>query len=106
MDNFASQDLFKLKPSKPAKIKDIKESWKSLKEQELAMKRGKMQEEQAIKREKIKLQQRQVEIMDLTKRERDKIFYNSAIDPNLGERQLQELMQVKAPIKARYNLGY
>lgn len=48
-----AKSFFKLKPLKSGKNKKLEESWKSLKEQELAMKREKMQEEPAIKREKI-----------------------------------------------------
>ena len=87
-------DFWSMKPSKSGKNKDL-ESWKALKEQELA-----------IKREKVKAIEKQTEILSRTKEEQDLIFYNSAIDPNLTERQKQENIRLKEIIKARYGLDY
>ena len=73
----------------------MEESYFKLKEQELAM-----------KREKIELQPQKVKIMAQSKWEQDLIFYNLTIDQSLPPRQLQELLQLKAAIKAHYKSDY
>lgn len=95
-------DFWSSKPSKKEKGKESEESWREYKERELAIKQQKLE----YQRKLVEIQEKQEEIMRNTKREQDLIFYNSFIDPNLGKRQRNELMQLKAEINARYKLNY
>lgn len=54
----------------------------------------------------LQCQEEQKELLRNTKRDQELIFYNSAIDPNLPERQREELMRIKAEIKEHHNLNY
>nr|GEW24345.1 hypothetical protein [Tanacetum cinerariifolium] len=58
-----------------------------------------------LKREKLEIQRRTLELAEGEKRDRD-IFYNSAIDTTLPPIQQEKLLEMKMEIKARYNLYY
>ena len=95
-------DFWNSKSSKKEKGKEREDSWREYKERELAIKQQKLE----YQRKLVEIQEKQEEIMRNTKREQDLIFYNSAIDPNLPERQRNELMRLKAEIKERHKLNY
>ncbi|GKC18739.1 hypothetical protein Tco_1020889, partial [Tanacetum coccineum] len=59
-----------------------------------------------LKREKLKIQRRTLELAEREKRDRDILFYNSTIDTTLSPIQQEKLIDMKMEIKARYNLDY
>ncbi|GJT64763.1 hypothetical protein Tco_1016243 [Tanacetum coccineum] len=59
-----------------------------------------------LKREKLEIQRRTLELAEREKRDRDILFYNSAIDTTLPPIQQEKLLEMKMEIKARYNLDY
>nr|GEZ28125.1 hypothetical protein [Tanacetum cinerariifolium] len=59
-----------------------------------------------LKREKLEIQRRTLELAERKKRDRDILFYNSVVDPNLPPIQQQKLLEMKMKINARYNLDY
>ncbi|GJR34964.1 hypothetical protein Tco_1210648 [Tanacetum coccineum] len=59
-----------------------------------------------LKREKLEIQRRTLELAEREKRDRDILFYNSIIDTNLPPIQQQKLLEMKMEIKERYNLDY
>ncbi|GJT66661.1 hypothetical protein Tco_1018141 [Tanacetum coccineum] len=59
-----------------------------------------------LKREKLEIQRRTLELAEREKRDRDILFYNSIIDTNLPPIQQQKLLEMKMKIKERYNLDY
>ena len=95
-------DFWNSKPSKNEKGKEREDSWREYKERELAIKQQKLE----YQRKLVEIQEDQAQLMRNSKREQDLIFYNTPLDPNLGERQRNELMQIKAEIKERYKLEY
>ena len=95
-------DFWNSKSSKKEKGKEREDSWREYKERELAIKQQKLE----YQRKLVEIQEDQAQLMRNSKREQDLIFYNTPLDPNLGERQRNELMQIKAEIKERYKLEY
>ena len=95
-------EVWKSRPGKKKKGKERDDSWKQIKERELAIKQKKLEYTEKL----LQCQEEQKELLRTTKRDQELIFYNSAIDPNLPERQREELMRMKADIKARHNLNY
>ena len=95
-------DFWSSKPSKKDKGKEREDSWRQYKERELAIKEQKL----AYQKRLVEIQANQEEIMKTSKREQDLIFYNSEINPNLSQEGKEELMRIKAEIKARYKLNY
>ncbi|GJW43257.1 hypothetical protein Tco_0072056 [Tanacetum coccineum] len=59
-----------------------------------------------LKREKLEIQRRTLELAEKEKRDRDILFYNSLIDPTLPPIQQKKLLEMKLKIKERYNLDY
>ncbi|GKB80240.1 hypothetical protein Tco_0947135, partial [Tanacetum coccineum] len=55
-----------------------------------------------LKREKLEIQRRTLELAEREKRDRDILFYNSVIDQNLPPIQQQKVLEMKMEIKARY----
>nr|GEX98619.1 hypothetical protein [Tanacetum cinerariifolium] len=59
-----------------------------------------------LKREKLEIQHRTLELAERKKRDRDILLYNSLIDPTLPPIQQQKLLEMKLEIKERYNFDY
>ncbi|GJX85789.1 hypothetical protein Tco_0336563 [Tanacetum coccineum] len=59
-----------------------------------------------LKREKLEIQRRTLELAEREKWDRDILFYNSLIDPTLPPIQQQKLLEMKMEINERYNLDY
>nr|GFA95827.1 hypothetical protein [Tanacetum cinerariifolium] len=59
-----------------------------------------------LKREKLAIQRRTLEVAEREKQDRDILFYNSVIDPSLPAVQQEKLLEMKLKIKERYNLDY
>ncbi|GKB69477.1 ABC transporter G family member 7 isoform X2 [Tanacetum coccineum] len=59
-----------------------------------------------LKREKLEIQHRALELAEKKKRNKDILFYNSVIDPSLPSTQQQKLQELKDKIKEYYNLDY
>ncbi|GJR59434.1 hypothetical protein Tco_1501596 [Tanacetum coccineum] len=56
-----------------------------------------------LKREKIAIQRRMLELTERGKRDKDILFYNSETIPSLPAIQQQKLLEMKMKIKERYN---
>ncbi|GKC14908.1 ABC transporter G family member 7 isoform X2 [Tanacetum coccineum] len=59
-----------------------------------------------LKREKLEIQHRALELAEKKKRNKDILFYNSVIDSSLPSTQQQKLQELKDKIKEYYNLDY
>ncbi|GKD37238.1 hypothetical protein Tco_1257445 [Tanacetum coccineum] len=73
---------------------------------ELNIQEAEAREIAQLKREKLEIQRRMLELAEREKRDRDILFYNSIIDTNLLPIQQQKLLEIKMEIKERYNLDY
>ncbi|GJX11034.1 hypothetical protein Tco_0200893 [Tanacetum coccineum] len=82
------------------------QSYIDFKNRELSIQEAEAREITQLKREKLKIQRRTLELAEREKRDRDILFYNSVIDPYLPAIQQQKLLEMKMEIKARYNLDY
>ncbi|GJR82315.1 retrotransposon protein, putative, ty3-gypsy subclass [Tanacetum coccineum] len=72
----------------------------------LSIREAEAREIAQLKREKLEIQRRTLELAEREKRDRDMLFYNSLIDPTLPPIQQQKLLEMKLEIKERYNLDY
>ncbi|GJU49162.1 retrotransposon protein, putative, ty3-gypsy subclass [Tanacetum coccineum] len=72
----------------------------------LSIREAEAREIAQLKREKLEIQRRTLELAEREKRDRDILFYNSAIDPCLPSIQQEKLLEMKMEIKTRYNLDY
>ncbi|GKB76662.1 hypothetical protein Tco_0943557 [Tanacetum coccineum] len=77
-----------------------------LKNQELDIREAKRREAAELKREKLAIQRRTLELAEREKRDKDILFYNSEISSSLPAIQQQKLQEMKDEIKERYNLDY
>ncbi|GKC65782.1 hypothetical protein Tco_1098380 [Tanacetum coccineum] len=59
-----------------------------------------------LKRKKLEIQRRTLELAERDKRDKGILFYNSEINSSLPAIQQQKLLEMKLEIKARYNLDY
>ncbi|GKC43838.1 hypothetical protein Tco_1061560 [Tanacetum coccineum] len=82
------------------------QSYIELKNRELSIREAEAREIAQLKREKLEIQRRTLELAEREKRDRDILFYNSAIDTTLPPIQQEKLLEMKMEIKARYNLDY
>ncbi|GJW36460.1 hypothetical protein Tco_0059380 [Tanacetum coccineum] len=73
---------------------------------ELSIREAEAREAAQLKREKLEIQRRTLELAEREKRDRDILFYNSIIDPCLAPIQQEKLLEMKMEIKERYNLDY
>ncbi|GJV90118.1 hypothetical protein Tco_1534056 [Tanacetum coccineum] len=73
---------------------------------ELSIREAEVREAAQLKREKLKIQRRTLELAERDKRDEDILFYNSEINSSLPAIQQQKLLEMKLEIKARYNLDY
>ncbi|GKB70220.1 hypothetical protein Tco_0931632 [Tanacetum coccineum] len=82
------------------------QSYIEFKNRELSIREAEAREIAQLKREKLEIQRRTLELAEREKRDRDILFYNSLIDPTLPLIQQQKLLERKLKIKERYNLDY
>ncbi|GKB57607.1 hypothetical protein Tco_0913793 [Tanacetum coccineum] len=73
---------------------------------ELSIREAEAREIAQLKREKLEIQRRTLELAEKEKRDKDILFCNSLIDPTLPPIQQQKLLEMKLEIKERYNLDY
>ncbi|GKC30005.1 retrotransposon protein, putative, ty3-gypsy subclass [Tanacetum coccineum] len=73
---------------------------------ELSIREAEAREIAQLKREKLEIQRRTLELAEREKRDRDILFYNLAIDTTLPPIQKEKLLEMKMEIKSRYNLDY
>ncbi|GJY86568.1 hypothetical protein Tco_0500594 [Tanacetum coccineum] len=76
------------------------------KNRELSIREAEAREIAQLKREKLEIQRRTLELAEREKQDRDILFYNSLIDPTLPPIQKQKLLEMKLEIKEQYNLDY
>ncbi|GKE86860.1 hypothetical protein Tco_1560602, partial [Tanacetum coccineum] len=79
-------------------------AYMEMKNRELNIREAEAREIAQLKREKLEIQRRRLELAESEKRDRDILFYNSIIDTNLPPIQQQKLLEMKMEIKERYNL--
>ncbi|GJX50897.1 hypothetical protein Tco_0277742, partial [Tanacetum coccineum] len=72
----------------------------------LSIREAEAREAAQLKREKLEIQRRTLELAEREKWDRDILFYNSIIDPCLAPIQQEKLLEMKMEIKERYNLDY
>ncbi|GKE38740.1 hypothetical protein Tco_1462145 [Tanacetum coccineum] len=72
----------------------------------LSIREAEAREIAQLKREKLEIQRRTLELAEREKRGRDILFYNSIIDPCLPPIQQEKLLEMKMENKERYNLDY
>ncbi|GKB84890.1 hypothetical protein Tco_0957162 [Tanacetum coccineum] len=70
------------------------------------LREAEVQQVAQLKREKLEIQRRTLELAERDKRDKDILFYNSEISSSLPPIQQQKLLEMKLEIKARYNLDY
>ncbi|GJY49022.1 retrotransposon protein, putative, ty3-gypsy subclass, partial [Tanacetum coccineum] len=97
---------FNMKQKKWGKKDEQQQSYIEFKNRELSNWEAKAREIAQLKREKLEIQRRTLELAEKKKRDRDILFYNSLIDPTLPPIQQQKLLEMKMKIKERYNLDY
>ncbi|GJX46195.1 hypothetical protein Tco_0271385 [Tanacetum coccineum] len=78
----------------------------SLVDLELSLWGAEAREIARLKREKLEIQRRTLELAEREKRDRDILFYNPLIDPTLPPIQQQKLLEMKLEINEQYNLDY
>ncbi|GKC96564.1 hypothetical protein Tco_1162006 [Tanacetum coccineum] len=98
--------FYNMKQKKWGKKDKEQQSYIELKNQELSIREAEAREIAQPKREKLEIQRRTLELAEKEKQDRDILFYNSVIDPNLPPIQQQKLLEMKMEIKARYKLDY
>lgn len=84
----------------------MEEEYIKLKQKEMELAEARARRAEEFKMEKLELQRQQLALATQSNRTQDLIFYNTPLDTNMPTRQLQELEQLKATIKERYNLDY
>nr|GEV64071.1 hypothetical protein [Tanacetum cinerariifolium] len=82
------------------------QAYMEMKNRELNIREAEAREIAQLKREKLEIQRRTLELAEKDKRDRDILFYNSIIDTNLPPIQQQKLLEMKIEINERYNLDY
>ncbi|GJX45505.1 probable LRR receptor-like serine/threonine-protein kinase [Tanacetum coccineum] len=100
------RDRAKAKKKAAGKKDKKQQSYIELKNRKLSIREAEAREIAQLKREKLEIQRRTLELAEREKRERDILFYNSAIDMTLPPIQQEKLLEMKMEIKARYNLDY
>nr|GEY54346.1 hypothetical protein [Tanacetum cinerariifolium] len=97
--------FYNMKQKREKKDKE-QQSYIDLKNRELSIQEDEAREIAQLKREKLEIQRRMLELAESEKRDTDILFYNSVIDPNFPPIIQQKLLEMKMEIKARYNLDY
>ncbi|GJR46197.1 hypothetical protein Tco_1314300 [Tanacetum coccineum] len=104
--DLVADKFLNIKKEKWGKMKEQQESYIQLKNQELDIREAKRREAAELKREKLAIQRRTLELAEREKRDKDILFYNSEISSSLPAIQQQKLQEMKDEIKERYNLDY
>ncbi|GKC49419.1 hypothetical protein Tco_1072164 [Tanacetum coccineum] len=104
--DLVADKFFNIKQKKWGKKDEQQQSYIEFKNQELSIREAEIREIAQLKREKLEIQRRTLELAEREKRDRDILFYNSLIDPTLPPIQQQKLLEMKLEIKERYNLDY
>nr|GEX40950.1 hypothetical protein [Tanacetum cinerariifolium] len=77
-----------------------------LKNQGLDIREAERREAAKLKRDKLAIQRRTLELAEREKRDRDILFYNSEINSSLPAIQRKKLQEIKDEISEQYNLDY
>ncbi|GJW43258.1 hypothetical protein Tco_0072057 [Tanacetum coccineum] len=104
--DLVADKFFNIKQKKWGKKDEQQQSYIEFKNRELSIREAEAREIAQLKREKLEIQRRTLELAEREKRDRDILFYNSLIDPTLPLIQQQKLLEMKLKIKERYNLDY
>ncbi|GJS50018.1 hypothetical protein Tco_0600139 [Tanacetum coccineum] len=96
-----------IKSTKWERMQEQNDSYIQLKNRELDIQKVARKEATDLKREKLKIQRRKLQLYK-KKKKRDKniLFYNLVIDPSLPVIQQQKLQEMNDEIKETYNLDY
>ncbi|GJY65291.1 hypothetical protein Tco_0467529 [Tanacetum coccineum] len=87
-------------------MEEQQQSYIQLKNRELDNREAERREAVELKREKLAIQRRTLELAEREKRDRDILFYNSESSSSLPAIQRKKLQEMKDEIKERYNLDY
>ncbi|GKC37703.1 hypothetical protein Tco_1050087 [Tanacetum coccineum] len=87
-------------------MEEQQQSYIQLKNRELDIREAERREAVELKREKLAIQRRTLELAEREKRDRDILFYNSESSSSLPAIQRKKLQEMKDEIKERYNLDY
>ncbi|GJW90496.1 hypothetical protein Tco_0168049, partial [Tanacetum coccineum] len=104
--DLVADKFYNMKQKKWGKKDKEQQSYIELKNRELSIREAEAREIAQLKREKLEIQRRTLELAEREKRDRDILFYNSIIDPCLPPIQQEKLLEMKMEIKERYNLDY
>ncbi|GJT12270.1 hypothetical protein Tco_0859312 [Tanacetum coccineum] len=104
--DLVADKFYNMKQKKWGKKDKEQQSYIELKNRELSIREAEAREIAQLKKEKLEIQRRTLELAEREKRDKYILFYNSVIDPNLPPIQQQKLLEMKMKIKARYNLDY
>ncbi|GKA35778.1 hypothetical protein Tco_0722269 [Tanacetum coccineum] len=99
------RDRAKAKKKSSASSREGSSSFVDL-NRELDIREAERREATELKREKLAIHRRTLELAKREKRDRDILFYNSEISSSLPAIQRQKLQEMKDEIKERYNLDY
>ncbi|GJX72308.1 ABC transporter G family member 7 isoform X2 [Tanacetum coccineum] len=95
-----------IKSTKWERMKEQQDYYIQLKNRELDIQEVARKEATDLKREKLEIQRRKLQLYEKNKRDKDILVYNSVIDPSLPAIQQQKLQEMKNEIKETYNLDY
>ncbi|GJX76909.1 hypothetical protein Tco_0323720 [Tanacetum coccineum] len=87
--------FYNMKQKKWGKKDKEQQSYIELKNRELSIREAEAREIAQLKREKLEIQRRTLELAERKKRDRDILFYNSIIDPCLPPIQQKKLLEMK-----------
>ncbi|GJX85791.1 hypothetical protein Tco_0336565 [Tanacetum coccineum] len=104
--DLVADKFFNIKQKKWRKKDGQQQSYIEFKNRELSIREADAREIAQLKREKLEIQRRTLELAEREKWDRDILFYNSLIDPTLPPIQQQKLLEMKMEINERYNLDY
>ncbi|GJT88338.1 hypothetical protein Tco_1070055 [Tanacetum coccineum] len=104
--DLVADKFFNMKQIKWGKKDEQQQSYIEFKNRELSIREAEAREIAQLKREKLEIQRRTLELAEKEKLDRDILFYTSLIDPTLPPIQQHKLLEMKMEIKERYNLDY
>ncbi|GKA82701.1 hypothetical protein Tco_0789449 [Tanacetum coccineum] len=90
--DLVANEFLNIKKEKWGKREEQQQSYIQLKNRELDIWDAERREAAELKREKLAIQRRTLELAEREKRDRDILFYNSVIDPSLPAIQQQKLL--------------
>ncbi|GKD06464.1 hypothetical protein Tco_1181438, partial [Tanacetum coccineum] len=104
--DLVADNFYNMKHKNREKKDKEQQAYMEMKNQELNIREADAREIAQLKREKLEIQRRMLELAEREKRDRDILFYNSIIDTNLPPVKQHKLLEMKMEIKERYNLDY